>query len=112
MANAPVVAILVTKRNPIASLGRPQKYRWRAVNWNNRKTLASSAEAYTNKSDAVAAAVQLFADATVDLKVLDAANLQHPVSRSGQPLDGSWLPSVVYLIDEGVSGMQALRVAS
>lgn len=102
MVNAPVIAILVTKRNPLVRLGRPQPYRWRAVNWDNRKTLAVSSEGYTNHADALAAAVQLFADHSVDARVLEASGWVP--SRVG------FLPANIYLIEDGVSGMQALRV--
>src|SRR5882757_9463201 len=107
MTDAPVVAIIVTKRNPLAALGRPQKYRWRALNWNNRKTLATSAEAYTNHADAVAAAVQLFADDTVDAAVLSSARLTTNIAE--RSFTRPFTPSIVYLIEDGVSGMQALR---
>jgi hypothetical protein len=105
MANIerPVVAIIVTKRNPVASIGRPQKYRWKAVNWANRKPLAVSSEAYTNRVDALAAAVQLFADDSVDQSVIDAA-------RFGQGGRAMFRASNVFLIEDGVTGMQALRL--
>jgi hypothetical protein len=42
--------------------GRPQRWRWRALNGNNFRVLAVSSEAYTNYSDAVAAITELFGD--------------------------------------------------
>lgn len=48
-------------QNPLARIaGRPQRWRWRAVNGFNHRTLAVSSEAYSNKSDAVSAITQLF----------------------------------------------------
>jgi len=94
-----IICIIVKKRSPLASLGRPQKYRWTAVNWNNRRKLATSGEAFTNGADALKNAVQLFADATVDPILLEQAKV-----------DSDWSPSIVYLIQDGVSGMQTLRL--
>lgn len=108
MADAPVVAIVVTKRNPLVTIGRPQKYRWHALNWGNRKTLAVSSEAYTNRVDALAAAVQLFADTTADAEALAKAGFTTNVSE--RSFLRPFTPANVYLIEDGVSGMQALRV--
>lgn len=96
----PVIAIVVKKRNPLAALARAQKYRWTAINWNNRRKLATSGEAFTNRADALANAVQLFADASADTTLLTQAGFD----------DGGFTPSNVYLIQDGVSGMQALRL--
>lgn len=47
--------------NPLARIaGRPQRWRWRAINGNNSRVLAASSEAYTNRGDALAAITQLF----------------------------------------------------
>lgn len=94
-----VICIIVKKRSPLISLGRPQKYRWTAVNWNNRRKLATSGEAFTNGADALRNAVQLFADATADPELLRQAKMEP-----------DWSPSIVYLIQDGISGMQALRL--
>lgn len=95
----PVIAIVVYKRNPLVTLGRPQKYRWVAKNWANRRKLATSGESFTNREDALRNAVQLFADSTVD---------QQLVTQAGYT--GDFVPSNVSLIQDGVSGMQTLRL--
>lgn len=41
-------------------LGRPQRWRWRALNGNNFRVLAISSEAYTNESDCRDAIYALF----------------------------------------------------
>lgn len=47
--------------NPLARLaGRPQRWRWRAINGNNQRVLAVSSEAYTNEVDALNAIDELF----------------------------------------------------
>lgn len=95
----PTVSIVLRKTNPKLSFGRPQKWRWTAINWDNRRKLATSGEAFTNRSDALANAIQLFADATVD-----------PVLLAEAKLGPFWRPSAVYMIQDGLSGMQALRL--
>lgn len=97
----PVVAIIVTKRNPLVTLGRPQKYRWKAVNWGNHKTLAISSEAYTNNADALAAAIQLFGDDTTDQALIDSAGFR---------VDKPFRAANVYLIQDGKTGMTPLRI--
>lgn len=48
-------------QNPIARVaGRPQTWRWRAINGGNNRVLGNSADAYTNRADALAAIDQLF----------------------------------------------------
>lgn len=44
--------------------GRPQTWRWRAINGNNQRRLAASSEAYTNKQDCLDAIAQLFGSET------------------------------------------------
>lgn len=39
---------------------RPQRWRWRAINGDNGRVLANSADAYTNRADALAAITELF----------------------------------------------------
>lgn len=106
----PVICIVVKKRNPLVTLGRPQKYRWTAVNWDNKRKLATSGEAFTNGADALRNAVQLFADESVDLKLLDQAGYPSwfPLEGTPKPV-GMFRPANVYLIQDGVSGMQVLR---
>lgn len=95
----PTVAIVVKKRNPMVTLGRPQKWYWTALNWDNRRKLATSGERFTNRDDTLANAVQLFADASVDPVLLEQAHV-----------GTFWQPANVYLVQDGISGMQALRV--
>ncbi len=42
------------------ALGRPQTWRWRAINGHNHKKMATSGEAYTNRDDALDAITALF----------------------------------------------------
>lgn len=66
-------------------LRRPQCWRWRALNGNNFHVLAVSSEAYTNRSDAVAAIAQVFGPAsTVYRREAGAGNelLRTPVGGS------------------------------
>lgn len=42
------------------TLRRAQTWRWRAISGRNGRILANSADAYTNRSDAVSAIQQLF----------------------------------------------------
>lgn len=95
----PLVAVVVKKLSAIKTLGRPQRYYWIAQNRDNRETLAVSSERYTNRADCLSAAVQLFADATCDPVLLEQAGTGH-----------FWQPSNVYLIQDGLSGMQTLRL--
>lgn len=43
---------------------RPQNWRWRAINGDNQKKMATSGEAYTNLSDCLDAVEQLFGAST------------------------------------------------
>lgn len=43
---------------------RPQNWRWRAINGDNQKRMATSGEAYTNKQDCLDAIAQLFGSET------------------------------------------------
>lgn len=45
-------------------LRRPQRWYWVAINNGNHRTLAQSSEMYTNETDAVTAAEQLFSNST------------------------------------------------
>lgn len=51
---------LYQKRSLTRLLGRPQPWRWRALNGDNFRVLAVSSEAYTNRADALAAIEELF----------------------------------------------------
>lgn len=108
---APVVYVVVYKMHPLLTVGRPQQYRWRAVNNNNGRKLAVSGESYTNRADALHAACELFADESVELRLLDQAGYPDwfPLPTVPKPA-GMFQPSNVYLIQDGVSGMQPLRV--
>lgn len=55
------VDLVQAPQNPLAKLsGRPQRWRWTALNGGNGRILAVSSEAYTNRNDCLAAIDQLF----------------------------------------------------
>lgn len=92
------IAIIVKKLGIVRAAGRPQRWFWTAINWDNRRKLATSGERFTNRADCLANAVNLFADATADPVLLEQAKVGH-----------FWKPSRVFLIQDGLSGMQILR---
>lgn len=56
----PLVWIDLYQTKPNRVFRRPQTWRWRALNAGNGRVLGNSADAYTNKADAVSAIQQLF----------------------------------------------------
>lgn len=48
----------------VGASGRPQTWRWRAINAGNQFVLAESSEAYTNEDDCLSAITQLFGRAS------------------------------------------------
>ena len=78
-----MITIEPYQAHPAKHANRAQRWRWRATTANNRK-LASSAEAYTNKADALAAIHQLFGD-TTDI-VLQQPDHDDQQLRTGAPL--------------------------
>src|SRR5690348_10750930 len=64
MSDNPLVYVdLYENRSTLKRIiGRPQTWRWRAINALNRRVLAHSGEAYTNHADCLAAITELFGE--------------------------------------------------
>jgi uncharacterized protein YegP (UPF0339 family) len=81
-----LVFVDLYQSRPRKLLGRPQTWRWRALNGNNRRVLAASSEAYTNQADALAAIQQLFGTASnVYLRQHEEGNVELRLATPGQP---------------------------
>lgn len=81
----PLVYIVLYQSKPRKVFRRAQTWRWRALNARNSRVLGNSADAYTNKGDALAAVEQLFGAGTdVFLRQPEAGDV---VLRLGTPAE-------------------------
>jgi uncharacterized protein YegP (UPF0339 family) len=63
--SAPVIYVdIYSSDNKRTKTDRPQRWRWRAINADNNRKMATSGEAYSNYQDCFDAIVELFGDGT------------------------------------------------
>lgn len=81
-----------------------QAWRWRAVNYGNKRKMASGGEAYTNKSDCLDAVTDLFSAGTT-VHLVEMVSGSQEVLRDGVPpmphCDHCGHPPAVHLTTEG-----------